>query len=49
MKLLQTITGALSTDCAILYECRRCGTNVDTESDDCPYCGLSHIAQYEIR
>lgn len=48
MNVLQTIRGAISTDYVILYECRRCGTTVDSESDDCPYCDVHAIARYEI-
>lgn len=30
------------------YECRQCGTNLDTESDSCPECGASEIAQFNF-
>ncbi len=49
MSVLQTITSVFTADCTVLYECRRCGTAVDSESDLCPYCELDHIARYEIR
>lgn len=29
-------------------ECRRCGTNVDTEAETCPACESTGIATYRI-
>ena len=48
MNVFQTITNVFTTDCTVLYECRRCGTAVDSESDPCPHCELAVIARYEI-
>ncbi|WP_267905104.1 hypothetical protein [Halorussus halophilus] len=31
-----------------VYECRRCGTTVDAQSEECPYCGPADIVEYEI-
>jgi len=32
-----------------IYECRRCGTTVDRDTDCCPLCGVAAIARYEVR
>lgn len=34
----------------VVYECRRCGTNVDSEYSSCPNCECDHdtIACYDI-
>jgi len=31
-----------------VYECRRCGTTLDTDGADCPYCGPTDVATYDI-
>lgn len=49
MNILRTITSVFTTDHTVLFECRRCGTSVTSETDLCPYCELGHIARYEIR
>ena len=33
----------------IVYECRQCGTTVDSEDDVCPDCGSEEIAQFPTR
>lgn len=30
------------------YECRQCGTSLETESDNCPECGAAEIAQFNF-
>lgn len=32
----------------VVYECRRCGTTVDSETETCPTCGADTIVQYQI-
>lgn len=32
-----------------IYECRRCGTTLDSEFDECPACGIRDVARYDIR
>lgn len=32
----------------VIYECRRCGTTVDHDTDHCPACGSAGIARYDI-
>lgn len=31
-----------------LFECRYCGTSVGARGDDCPACGSSEVAHYEL-
>jgi len=31
-----------------IYECRHCGTTVDSQTDSCPYCGPTEIIEYEL-
>lgn len=31
-----------------VYECRHCGTTVDSQADPCPYCGLLEAVEYEL-
>jgi len=30
------------------YECRVCGTTVEGPQEECPYCGGSRIATYDL-
>lgn len=36
-------------DGVVIYECRRCGTTLDYETDTCPYCGPTDVVRFEIR
>lgn len=45
---LLTRVRELIGDGDLLYECRRCGTTLESEVGDCPQCGKSDIAAYEI-
>lgn len=36
------------TEPQIVYECRRCGTNLQTPNAACPYCGPTDVARYVI-
>lgn len=49
MNALQTIKSVFTVDRIVLYECRQCGTAVDSESDPCPCCERDSIARYVIR
>jgi rubrerythrin len=31
-----------------LYECRNCGKSLDEEAEECPACGGSEIAEYNL-
>ncbi len=31
-----------------VYECRHCGTTIDSKTDPCPYCGPTEIVEYEL-
>ena len=32
----------------VIYECRRCGKDLDSASSQCPYCGQTDVVKYEI-
>ncbi|NHN48003.1 hypothetical protein G9464_10385 [Halostella sp. JP-L12] len=32
----------------VIYECRRCGKDLDSEAERCPYCGQTDVVEYEI-
>ena len=32
----------------VVLECRRCGTNVASDTDNCPECGTDEIGSYRI-
>ncbi|AEN07463.1 hypothetical protein Halar_0198 (plasmid) [halophilic archaeon DL31] len=32
----------------VVYECRRCGTSVDSDDTTCPACGADAIIQHQI-
>ncbi len=31
-----------------VYECRYCGTTLDSQTDSCPYCGPTEVVEYEL-
>ena len=45
--LLRLLLG-MHEQATTVYECRQCGTTVETEADACPYCGLTDIVEYEL-
>jgi len=32
----------------VVYECRNCGTTLETNQDSCPYCETDEVAVFEI-
>ncbi len=32
----------------IVYECSRCGMTVEDEADECPFCGPTRIAAFDV-
>lgn len=46
MTLLTRVRGLIGTD--VVYECRRCGTTLGSELDECSLCGTSEVVRYEI-
>lgn len=36
------------TDEDVVYECRMCGTTVEPPEGQCPSCGSTEIAEYEV-
>lgn len=47
MALLRRVRGLIG-DGNLVYECRRCGTTLESEADDCPQCERSDIVTYDI-
>ncbi len=31
-----------------VYECRQCGTTVNSQTEPCSYCGPTEIAEYKL-
>lgn len=47
MTLLTRVRKVLTSDA--IYECRNCGTTLDSGLDECPTCGNADgVARYEI-
>lgn len=38
----------LTDDVDVIYECRSCGTTLESESATCPYCGLTDVVCYDL-
>jgi rubrerythrin len=47
MALLSRVRRLIGTD-DVVYECRQCGTTLESASDDCPNCGAEDTVQYRI-
>jgi rubrerythrin len=47
MALLRRVKELIG-DGGAVYECRRCGTTLESDADTCPQCGKSDIAAYDI-
>jgi ribosomal protein L37E len=37
------------SDPHVIYECRRCGESVDSQTAECPVCGHGEISTYDVR
>lgn len=48
MTLLTRVRGVLGAETAV-YECRHCGTTLESELDECPTCGKDAVVRYEIQ
>lgn len=48
MTLLARVRSFLDTE-EVVYECRRCGTTLHSEHEECPHCEDGRIVAYEIR
>ncbi|MFC4544478.1 hypothetical protein ACFO5R_21335 [Halosolutus amylolyticus] len=47
MSLTAAVRRWLSTDDAVSYECRNCGTTLERTERTCPVCGSAEIAEYD--
>lgn len=37
-----------TTQAAVFYECRQCGTTLSSTTTTCPTCGSEEIAEYDL-
>lgn len=47
MTLLKRVRGFIG-ESELVYECRRCGTTLESAVEDCPQCGECDIAAYDL-
>ena len=43
------LIGSDSAGSTLYFECRQCGTTVDSKTDACPECGSTDIATYDVK
>ena len=43
------VTGVFGSDPETVYECRTCGTTVDSAAGVCPYCGPTDVVEFDLR
>lgn len=48
MSLTDAMVRWLSDDENVIYECRECGTTLESGELRCPHCGSLAIAEYDI-
>lgn len=46
--MIRSTLQRLLSNSTMLYECRSCGTKIESEREDCPTCGSAEIARYEL-
>ncbi|WP_331235988.1 hypothetical protein [Natronorarus salvus] len=49
MSLADTVRRWLDDDAAVIYECRECGTALDSDELMCPSCGSTDVSEYDVR
>ncbi len=49
--MIKTVKSLLFRDhgTATIYECRQCGTDVDSPTTDCPACGNDDIVRFHLQ
>ncbi|MFU8868119.1 hypothetical protein [Natronococcus sp.] len=47
MPILTAVKKRLAGDAAVVYECRNCGTVLETNEWTCPSCGSIEVAEYD--
>lgn len=47
MRILTAVKQRFSDDPAVIYECRNCGTVLETNERICPSCGSIEVAEYD--
>ncbi len=48
MLSLKYLSEVIRPSRTIVYECRNCGTTLDTEATTCPDCESDEVAMYEL-
>ncbi len=38
----------MQNELTTVYECRYCGTTIDSQTDPCPYCGPTEVVEYKF-
>lgn len=46
MTLMKRVRGLIGN--TAIYECRHCGTTLESDLDECPICGHGDIVSYEL-
>ncbi|MFC7141519.1 hypothetical protein ACFQMA_16980 [Halosimplex aquaticum] len=46
--LLEGMKRLLGSSKAVVFECRRCGTSLDEDPEQCPECGSEAFSRYEF-
>lgn len=46
--MIRSTIQRLLSDSSMLYECRSCGTKIESEREVCPTCGSGEIAHYDL-
>jgi rubrerythrin len=47
MTLLRRVRGLIGDE-GTVYECRHCGTTLESNTQTCPQCGRSEVVAYDI-
>ena len=46
--MIERLHSLLTTQPAVVYECRQCGRSVDADTDRCPACDTESITSYRV-
>lgn len=48
MSFFDTVRDHLSDSEPVVWECRNCGTSVESDTERCPGCGSEEIVRYNV-
>jgi rubrerythrin len=43
------VIGVFDTGPETVYECRTCGTTLESAEETCPYCGPTDVVEFDLR